>query len=95
MTDASEKTAFVTAELSRILNGSDFRVGAVVLTCAPLPGKGDVRIVTAIVMKDVSPDLAPDLAALPGRLRELATELEQTIAGQRPLPPQPNLRGAQ
>lgn len=78
---------FIRATLSKILEATDYRLGAMVLTCAPTPGLGDVRLVSAIVLK-ASTDGAADLAALPHRLRELADQLEAVVRGKAPLPPQ-------
>jgi hypothetical protein len=81
----------VQEELRQLLARTDYRVGALVLTCAPKPGKGDVRIVDVVGMsaKEIGPHLAPDLVALPKRLRQIADEIDALVRGKAPLPEQP------
>jgi hypothetical protein len=75
------------AELARILETTEYRAGALVMTAPPEPGKGDVRIVSVVLLKPTS-DAAPDLTWLPRRLRQVADELEAVVRGDAPLPPQ-------
>jgi hypothetical protein len=85
----TERQADVHEELRQLLERTDYRMGALVLTCAPEPGKGDVRIVGVVGMKEVDTRLAPDLVALPKRLRQIADEIEALVQGKAPLPEQP------
>ena len=75
------------AELARILETTDYRAGALALTCPPEPGAGDVRIVSVVLVK-AETAVAADLVWLPRRLREVADELEAVVRGKAPLPPQ-------
>jgi hypothetical protein len=75
------------AELARILETTDYRLGLIVLTYPEEPGKGFVRHACALMLKNTIEGEA-DLAALPERLRALASELEGgLVRGKARLPP--------
>ncbi len=73
----------VTEALSAILELGGYRTGALCVTMAPIPGKGDVRIVSAVLVRP-NAESAPDLVMLPRRLREIADEVEAVVRGERP-----------
>jgi hypothetical protein len=85
----TERETEVHEELRQLFERTDYRMGALVLTCAPEPGKGDVRLVSVVGMKEASKHLAPDLVALPKRLRQIADEIDALVQGKAPLPEQP------
>ena len=72
----SREKQFVIETLGKALEDPRFRAGALLLTLAPDPGKGDTRIVSAALMKELDLTHALDVVFLVRRLREIADEIE-------------------